>query len=59
MRALEALRRADPILYREYMGFPADLPDLRIKRVPANTKPDGAANCYFALRERGELPATY
>ena len=59
MRALESLRRTEPILYREYMGFPEDLPDLRTKRVPVNTKADGAVNCYFALRERGELPATY
>lgn len=59
MRALEALREKDPALYQEYMGFPEDLPDLRIKQVPGNTKPEGAVNCYFALRERGELPATY
>jgi hypothetical protein len=59
MRVLEALRWADPLLYQEYMGFPKDLSDLRIKRVPTNTKPAGAVNCYFALRERGELPATY
>ena len=59
MRALEALRTKAPDLYVEYMGFPADLPDLRTKRVPENTRPDGAVNCYFALRERGELPATY
>jgi hypothetical protein len=58
MRTIEALRAKEPKLYREYMGFPEDLPDLRTKRVP-NTKPDGAVNCYFALRERGELPATY
>ena len=40
-------------------GFPEDLPDLRIKQVPDNTRPDGDVNCHFALRERGELPATY
>jgi hypothetical protein len=59
IRALEALRAKEPDLYQEYMGFPEDLPDLRTKRVPENTKPAGAMNCYFALRERGELPATY
>jgi hypothetical protein len=58
MRNLEALQTKDPALYREFMGFPEDLPDLRTKRVD-NTKPDGAVNCYYALRERGELPATY
>ena len=59
MRALEALRAKDPDLYQEYMGFPEDLPDLRTKQPPGNPRPDGAVNCYFALRERGELPATY
>jgi hypothetical protein len=59
MRTLEALRSQSPALYREFMGFPDDLPDLRKKHVPNNTKPEGVANCYFALRERGELPAIY
>jgi hypothetical protein len=59
MRTLQALSTTDPALYREYMTFPADLPDLRKKRVPSNTKPEGTDKCYFALRERGELPATY
>lgn len=61
MRTLSALKSSNPDLYKEYMGFPDDLPDLRPPRklVPNNSKPDGAENCYFALRERGELPATY
>ena len=59
MRILKALMTSDPGLYQELMGFPEDLPDLRKKLVPDNTKPEGAANCYFALRERGELPAMY
>jgi hypothetical protein len=59
MRTLEALRINDPSLYQEFMGFPEDLPDLRRKLAPNNAKPDGAANCYFALRERGGLPTTY
>jgi len=59
MRTLEFLRASNAALYQEYMGFPVDLPDLRRKQVPENTKPDGAANCYFVLRERGELPPIY
>lgn len=59
IRNLELLRTTDMALYQEYMGFPKDLPDLRKKQAPENTKPEGAANCYFVLRERGELPATY
>lgn len=61
MRTLEALKSSHPLLYQEYMGYPDDLPDLRTpkKRAPKNTKPEGAKNCYFALRERGDLQATY
>lgn len=59
MRTLELLQKADAALYQEYMAFPVDLPDLRAKHVPNNKQPDGAMNCYFVLRERGELPATY
>ena len=59
MRTLDALQKADAALYQEYMSFPEDLPDLRTKRVPENKKPDGALNCYFALRESGKLAATY
>jgi hypothetical protein len=47
MRTLELLSTKEPTLYREYMGFPNDLPDLRQKQVPANTKPAGVENCYF------------
>ena len=59
MRTLEMLKIENPALYQEHMGFPDDLPDLRKKRAPANAKPEGALKCYFALRERGELPAMY
>ena len=59
MRNLADLRNNNPTLYKEFMGFPRSLPDLRKKRVPRNTKPEGAANCYFALRELGKLPETY
>jgi hypothetical protein len=41
------------------VGFPDDLPDLRTLRPPGNTRPEGVQHCYFALRERGELPAAY
>jgi hypothetical protein len=58
MRTLQTLQCENPSLYREYMAFPDDLPDLRTKRVK-NSKPDGAENCYFVVRERGELPHTY
>lgn len=59
IRTLEVLSHSAPDLRDEYMAFPEDLPDLRSKRPPSNLKPQGAENCYFALRERGELPKTY
>jgi hypothetical protein len=46
--------------YRARMVFPDDLPDLASLRPPGgNTAPDGVQTCYFAQRQRGELPATY
>ena len=42
------------------MGFPEDLPDLSELRPPdGNSRPEGVAQSYSALRERGELPETY
>ena len=54
-----AVEECRPDLFKRYMSFPDDLRDLRATRVPHNTKPGGVQNCYFALRERGELPETY
>ena len=59
IRILELARSGDAALYEELMGFPAALPDLRSKKAPENDRPENAANCYFALRVRGELPLTY
>lgn len=59
IRVLEGLRCTETALYQELMAFPAALPDLRSKKAPTNNKPESVANCYYALRERGELPATY
>jgi hypothetical protein len=45
---------------RKMMAFPDDLPDLASLRPPGgNTRPDGLQSCYFAQRQRGELPASY
>ena len=59
IRLIALLKSADPEGYRQFMGFPDNLPDLRTKRVPRNTKPEGVLDCYFALQERGDLPITY
>lgn len=61
MRTLAALKESHPELYVEFMSFPSELPDLRPpkKCPPRNSKPQGARECFFALQERGTLPATY
>jgi hypothetical protein len=59
IRVLGALQKSDPSLYEEMMSFPNDLPDLRAKREPSNTKPEGVLTCHFVLRENGSLPSTY
>jgi hypothetical protein len=59
IRVLIALKNSEPGLYRELMGFPDDLPDLRKLKAPNNTKPEGALNCFFVQRENGTLPETY
>jgi HNH endonuclease len=59
MRTLAALRKTRPAIYRNWLTFPDDLPDLRHKRAPANTRPVGILSCHFALREQGALPSTY
>jgi hypothetical protein len=46
--------------FREAFGFPVDLPDLRAKRPPSGNSVAGSERtCWFAVRERGELPETY
>jgi hypothetical protein len=40
-------------------GFPTDLPDLRKQTPPRNSRPRGLRNCYYVLRENGQLPETY
>jgi hypothetical protein len=43
-----------------WMGFPEDLPDLAALRPPGgNSRPAGAEGCYFAQRQRGEIPEVY
>ncbi|MEX2176705.1 MAG: HNH endonuclease [Pirellulaceae bacterium] len=59
MRILAVIQQSEPELYRECMAFPDELPDLRTKRVPSNSRPESVGNCYFALRERGQLPKVY
>lgn len=45
---------------RSWMGFPSDIPDLRLLAPPhGNDRPEGIEECYFVQRELGLLPDTY
>ena len=58
-RIIEVVAQDDAALFRELMGYPRDLPDLRSCRAPLNTRPRGVADSFFARQQRGELPDTY
>jgi hypothetical protein len=45
-----------------WMCYPRDLPDLRPPNFTppsGNSRPEGVDNCFYVLRERGELPEIY
>jgi hypothetical protein len=42
------------------LGFPDDLPNLRLKRPPGqNSRPEGITASYYQRRKRAELPEVY
>jgi hypothetical protein len=46
--------------FREAFGYPEELPDLRTLRPPVgNPLEANEANCFYARREKGELPDVY
>ncbi len=52
----------DPTLltiFRDYFGYPDDLPNLAILRPEGNSRPEGIVNCFYQQRLEGRLPATY
>jgi HNH endonuclease len=58
---LRSLANSDWSMFREWMRFPKNLPDLNGKenKPPANTKPESAEQSYFEKERRGELPEVY
>jgi hypothetical protein len=44
---------------RARMSLPEDIPDLSLLRAPGNTRPEGIANSFYALRRAGTLPLDY
>lgn len=59
LEVFRLLETSKPRGLRKWLGFPSDLPDLSLKRPPFNSRPEGVSQCFFALRERGELPDVY
>ena len=59
MRIVHLAKDRDPGLYFQLVGFPQDLPDLKKRRPPQNLRKEGLEHCWFARRERGNLPAAY
>ena len=67
LRLLERLKKAhegagedsDADELKEWFGYPADIPNLRTSRPPANSKPDGKEKCYHALLENDAIPILY
>ncbi len=49
----------DPVLFRQLMHYPDDLPDLSLLRPPHNTRPEGVRESFRARRDRGQLPEAY
>ncbi len=46
-------------LLKRWLGYPDDLPDLREQRVERNSRPEGAATCFYVKRHNGELAEIY
>jgi hypothetical protein len=53
------VRNDERALFVSWTRYPEDLPDLRRKHEPGNSRPEGREQCCFARRERGSLPETY
>lgn len=59
IRIVELAAESDAVLFRRLMGFPDNLPELARLQPPANSRPEGIEQSYFAQRARGELPDYY
>ena len=42
-----------------WMGYPEDLPDLKVPKPRGNTKPEGVTDSFYARRMKGALPDMY
>ena len=59
LRIVALAKVHDPGLYFQLVGFPDDLPNLSKRKPPQNLRTEGLEQCWFARRQRGDLPAEY
>jgi len=59
LRIVDLASERDPILYRQLVGVPDDLPNLRRLRPPNNSRPEGIEISWYAKQQRGQLPDSY
>ena len=59
IRNVDLAKRYDAEQLIRMLGFPDDMPNLATLAPPANSKPEGVEQSYYALRSRGELPEYY
>jgi hypothetical protein len=59
MQIIELAQTHDFELLNQLMAFPNDLPDLAALNPPANEKPAGVYDSFYAQSQSGNLPASY
>jgi hypothetical protein len=59
VRIVALAKDRDPSLYFRLVAFPEELPDLSRLRPQLNTRKEGVDDCWFARRQRGDLPDEY
>ena len=59
MRIVALAKDREMSLYLRLVGFPEDLPNLSKRKPPQNARKKGLERCWFARRQRGDLPAEY
>lgn len=59
MEIVKLAKERNANLYNRLARFPEDLPNLGRLRPRSNSRPEGIKFCWFAKRQRGQLPETY
>ena len=59
LRIVALAKDRDTDLYFQLVGFPKNLPNLKKLRPPRNIREESLADCWFARRQGGSLPAEY